>query len=100
MRVTYKRPFAQFVKKSQKPLQLTIEGEVTKICENPELGRQKRGDLKDVFVYKFHFNQQEFLIAYQFEYGMKTLKIVWIDFYQIGSHENFYTQLKKVIRLI
>ena len=100
MRVTYKRPFAQFVKKSQKPLQLRIEDEVTKICKDPALGKQKTGDLRDVFVYKFYFNLQGYLIAYQFEYEMNTLKLIWINFYQIGTHENFYTQLKKAIRLI
>ena len=100
MRVRYKKPFAQFVKKSRKPLQSKIEDEVAKICQNPRLGKQKTGDLKDVFVHKFHFNQQEYLMAYQCGYEINQLHIVWIDFYQVGSHENFYTQLKKVIRLI
>ena len=100
MQITYKKSFAQFVKKSKRSLQLTIEDEVEKICKKPELGKQKIGDLKDVFVHKFHFNQQEYLMAYQFSYETNQLDIVWIDFYQVGSHENFYTQLKKVIRLI
>jgi hypothetical protein len=39
-------------------------------------------------------------MAYQCGYETNQLNIVWIDFYQVGSHENFYTQLKKVIRLI
>ena len=100
MRVTYKKAFAQFVKKVSKPFQLAIEIRVTEVCNNPKLGQQKLGDLQGVFVYKFRFNAQEYLMAYQFEYEMNTLKIIWIDFYQIGSHENFYTQLKKAIRLI
>ena len=39
-------------------------------------------------------------MAYQCGYEINQLHIVWIDFYQVGGHENFYTQLKKVIRLI
>ena len=100
MQITYKKSFAQFVKKSRRSLQLMIEDEVEKICKNPELGKQKIGDLKGVFVHKFRFNKQEYLMAYQFGYKMSQLNIIWIDFYQIGSHENFYTQLKKAIRLL
>ena len=99
MRVTYKKPFAQFVKKSRKPLQLAIEDVAEVICSNPKIGRQKVGDLHGVFVHKFLFNKQEFLVAYQFAYGANQINLVWIDFYQIGSHENFYDQLKKFIRI-
>jgi ParE-like toxin of type II bacterial toxin-antitoxin system len=52
MRTTYKKAFAQFVKKASKPLQLTIEIKVAEVCSNPKLGQQKLGDLQGVFVYK------------------------------------------------
>lgn len=100
IKINFKNAFAQFVKKSRKPLQLTIEDKVGIICQNPRLGQQKLGDLQGVFVYKFYFNQQEYLMAYQFEYEIKELTVSWIDFYLIGSHENFYTQLKKIIRFV
>ena len=38
-------------------------------------------------------------MAYQFDPIPDDVKITWIDFYQIGPHENFYTQLKRSIRL-
>lgn len=38
-------------------------------------------------------------MAYQFDHFADEIKITWIEFCQIGSHENFYTQLKKSIRL-
>ncbi|MEA9602185.1 type II toxin-antitoxin system RelE/ParE family toxin [Polynucleobacter sp. MG-28-Ekke-A2] len=99
MRTTYKKSFAQFVKKASKPLQLTIEMRIAEVCDNPRIGQQKLGDLQGVFVYKFRFNAQEYLMAYQFDHFADEIKITWIEFCQIGSHENFYTQLKKSIRL-
>ena len=99
MRIAYKNAFAQFVKKAPKPLQLEIEFRVDEVCNNPGLGQQKLGDLRGVYVYKFRFKAQEYLMAYQYDHFVGGTKITWIEFYQIGPHENFYTQLKKSIRL-
>ena len=85
------------MKKASKPLQLAIEVEVIEVCKNPGLGKQKLGDLQGIFVYKFRFHTQEYLMAYQFEYVDNKQKITWIEFYQIGPHENFYVQLKRSI---
>lgn len=80
-------------------MQLVIEIRVAKVCDNPRIGQQKQGDLQGVFVYKFRFNSQEYLMAYQFDHLAGAIEITWIKFCQIGPHENFYTQLKKSIRL-
>ena len=98
MRVTYKKAFAQFVKKASKPLQLAIEVKVVEVCDNPRLGQQKLGDLQGVFVYKFRFHAQEYLMAYQFDHLAGEINISWIKFCQVGTHENFYAQLKKSLR--
>ena len=99
MQVTFKKAFAQFVKKASKPLQLEIQIRVAEVCRNPEMGQQKSGDLQGVFVYKFRFNAQEYLMAYKFDHFSDATKITWIKFCQIGTHENFYSKLKKSIRL-
>ena len=99
MKTSYKRAFVQFVKKASRPFQLEIEMRVTEVCNNPRIGEQKLGDLHGVFIYKFRFNKQEYLMAYQFDMYQSQSKVTWIDFYQIGSHENFYAQLKKSIRI-
>jgi hypothetical protein len=98
MRTTFKKAFTQFVKKASRPLQLVIEIRVAEVCDNPKLGQQKQGDLQGVFVYKFRFNAQEYLMAYQFDHLAGAIEITWIKFCQIRPHENFYTQLKKSIR--
>ena len=97
MKIHYKRPFAQFVKKSRKPLELAIEDKVLLVCKNPEIGKQKVGDLHDLFIYKFRFNGQDYLMAYKYGPKKRGLEILWIDFYKVGSHENFYAELKKFI---
>ncbi len=98
MQVLYKRPFIQFVKKAKSPLQLAIEDAVVGVSKSPELGEQKKGDLRDIFVYKFRFNKQEYLIAYRFGLSNKLLEVIWIHFYKIGTHENFYSDLKRFLR--
>ena len=92
----YRKPFAQFVKKQSKPFQAAIEDEILRISENPELGKLKVGDLTGIRVYKFKFNQQEYLIAYS--HHTKTVELLLIDFHKIGTHENFYTELKKYLK--
>lgn len=79
-------------------MQLEIEIRVAEVCNNPNIGQQKLGDLQGVFVYKFRFNTQEYLMANQFDNFACAIEITWIEFCQIGPHENFYTQLKRSIR--
>jgi mRNA-degrading endonuclease RelE of RelBE toxin-antitoxin system len=92
----YRKPFAQFVKKQSKPFQAAIEDEVLRISENPELGELKVGDLAGIRVYKFKFNRQEYLIAYSHQ--TETVELLLIDLYKIGTHENFYAELKKYLK--
>jgi len=98
MKPNYKRPFAQYVKKAHKPLQLAIEDAVLLVCETPDLGELKVGDLAGIRVYKFRFNRQEYLLAYRVPVENLPPEFLIIDFYQVGLHENFYTALKHYLR--
>lgn len=98
MKPNYKRPFAQSVKKAHKPLQLAIEDAVELVCETPGIGELKAGDLAGIRVYKFRFNRQEYLMAYRPPKDDLLLEFLIIDFYQVGSHENFYDELKHYLR--
>jgi len=103
MKPNYKRPFAQYVKKAHKPLQLMIEDAVELVCDSPDIGELKVGDLAGIRVYKFRFNRQEYLLAYRPPGRHSTdkdlpLEFLFIDFYQVGSHENFYETLKHYLR--
>jgi len=98
MRTNFKRPFAQYIKKAHKPLKLAIEDEVEVVCEMPEIGELKVGDLAGVRVHKFRFNRHEYLIAYRPPAKDAPLEFLIIDFYQVGVHENFYDTLKQYLR--
>lgn len=98
MQANFKRPFAQFVKKSNKPLKLAIEDAVAEVCSNPDIGEAKLGDLADIRVYKFRFNRQDYLIAYRPPLDDVAFEFLVIDFYQVGTHENFYERLKRYLR--
>ena len=103
MKSNFKRPFNEFVKKAHKPLQLAIEDAVEAVCEKPDIGEEKVGDLAGIWVYKFKFNRLEYLMAYRppseemRRQGDDKDKVT-IDFYQIGSHENFYADLKRYLK--
>ena len=91
METFYKQLFRKFVKKQTRPLQLSIEDEIEKILENPAIGESKKGDLLGFRVHKFTFKKQRLLIAYR----VSPNEMV---FYMVGSHENFYRNLKKYLK--
>ena len=98
MKTNFKRSFAQYVKKAHNPLQLAIVDEVDVVCETPEIGEAKVGDLTGIRVHKFRFSRQEYLIAYRAPKKGAPLEFLIIDFYQVGVHENFYAELKQYLR--
>lgn len=98
METNFKRPFAQYVKKAHKPLQLAIEDEVNVVCVAPEIGELKVGDMAGVRVHKFRFSRQEYLVAYRAPKKDVPMEFLIIDFYQVGVHENFYAELKQYLR--
>lgn len=113
MTPNYKPPFAAFVKKQHKPLQLAIEDAVEDVCANPSIGEAKSGDLAGIRVYKFTHQRQQYLIAYcpppvgeveavapspENEIMGEGVELLMIDFYQVGPHENFYAALKKYLK--
>ncbi|MBI3377772.1 MAG: type II toxin-antitoxin system RelE/ParE family toxin [Nitrospirae bacterium] len=87
----YKPPFKKFVKKQSRAFQLAIEDEVEGVINSPDTGEAKKGDLSGLRVHKFKFQRQEYLIAYKTEGNT-------ITFYMIGTHENFYRELKQYLR--
>ena len=57
---------------------------------DPSLGEMKVGDIAGIRVYKFKMVKQLTLLAYTFEEDIITLTLL-----ALGSHENFYRDLKK-----
>ena len=65
-----------------------VDDAVDNIVRDPTIGEAKKGDLAGVYVYKFKCNGLLTLLAYEYDPGTRLLLL-------LGSHENFYRELKK-----
>ncbi len=85
----FQTPLFSKIKKKLKKNQIKdLDNALREIIRNPELGEQTKGDLADVWVYKFRMVDQENLLAYQWDEKTRTL-------IALGVHENFYRDIKK-----
>ena len=91
--------FQRFAKKLHAADKLQVDEAVRTIMSQPEQGTAKKGDLNGVFVYKFKINKQEVLLSYRLkgeDLGADSL-LDELVLLALGSHENFYRDLKKSI---
>ncbi len=79
--------FVRQKKKLKKNQIKELDKAIKHIIENPEKGERKRGDLKNIWVYKFRVHAKIFLIAYLWNEKTRTL-------IALGMHENFYRNVK------
>jgi len=91
MKIYQSRLFEKKVKKMTKAEKEALDREVRNIAENPNIGEEKKGDLKGVFVHKFKLETNSYLLAYR--KADKDLELV-----MIGSHENYYRDLKSYLK--
>jgi len=80
----------RFIKKQTSPFQLAIQDEVDEVRSSPEIGESKKGDLAGYRIHKFTLRKQLYLMAYRIQEDS-------ILFCMIGTHENFYRDLKKYL---
>ena len=81
--------FKRAVKKLHKNQKKDLDEAVKQLMDDPILGEQKKGDLAFLRVYKFKMVKQLTLLGYSYEGGTVTLELI-----TIGSHENFYRDIK------
>ena len=86
--------FAKAIKKLHAKEKVVVDKAVKAIASDPSIGEEKKGDLAGVFVRKFKINKQEVLLAYQLHPDKSSPVSVLL--LSIGSHENFYTELKRL----
>lgn len=89
-RVVQTRRFARQYKKLHDNIITDVDQAVDNIANNPEIGEQKKGDLSVLRVYKFRSNGQLYLLGYTLD---DAIQLVYLE--AIGSHENFYRDLKR-----
>jgi len=92
MKVLQTNSFKKAIKRLHKNQKADLDEAVKTIMDDPSIGDQKSGDLADVRVHKFKMVKQLMLLAYRYEDEVLTLTLL-----SLGSHENFYRDLKKSI---
>jgi hypothetical protein len=80
--------FKQVYKKMHNNHKQLVDDAIKAIVANPKIGQEKKGDLAGVFVYKFKIYHQEMLLAYEWCAHDRLLL-------GLGTHENFYRNLKR-----
>ena len=60
------------------------------IADNPAVGERKKGDLAELFVYKFRSQNQLYLLGYTVD---DEVRLIYLE--AVGPHENFYRDLKR-----
>lgn len=85
--------FGRVVKKLHARDKKVVDEAVGAIAADPMIGEEKKGDLAGIFVYKFKLNKQEVLLAYRPQPNKSRPKEIVL--LSLGSHENFYSDLKR-----
>ena len=90
MRILVTPTFERAVKKLHKQQKADLDTAVRAVAADVEIGEAKVGDLAGIRVYKFRLANQLCLLSYRLLDG-ETIKLL-----TVGSHENFYRDLKRL----
>jgi len=91
MKIYQSGSFEKKVKKMSKTEKVLLDQEIRTIAENPNIGEEKKGDLRGIFVHKFKLKTAQYLLAYR-----KTNDD--LELVMIGPHENYYRDLKQYLK--
>ncbi|WP_305814139.1 type II toxin-antitoxin system RelE/ParE family toxin [Photobacterium leiognathi] len=83
--------FKKVVKKLHKNQKTDLDNAIRQLLIDPYLSEQKKGELSFLRVYKFKMVKQLTLLGYSYEDGTVTLELI-----TLGSHENFYRDIKTI----
>ena len=92
MRILQSRTFERRVRRFRKQEKRALDQQVRKIAEDPGIGREKRGELRGVFVHKFKIRTTQYLLAYRLK-DVDTLELI-----MVGPHENYYRDLTTYLK--
>lgn len=82
--------FARTYKKLHDNLIAEVDTAIGDVAQDPNLGEKKKGDLAQLWVYKFRCMGQLYLLGYTRD---DEIRLVYLE--ALGSHENFYRDLKR-----
>jgi mRNA interferase RelE/StbE len=84
------RRFARAYKKLHDNVASDVDTAALTVAADPTLGERKKGDLAELYVYKFRSQNQLYLLGYTVD---DSVRLVYLE--AVGPHENFYRDLKK-----
>ena len=90
MRILVTPTFDRAAKKLHRLQKAELDEAVKTVAGDAQIGEEKVGDLAGIRVYKFRMSNQLWLLSYRIldEDSIKLLTV--------GSHENFYRDLKRI----
>jgi mRNA interferase RelE/StbE len=91
MRVYQSRSFEKRVKRFSEIEKSVLDQEIEKIMQDQSVGEEKKGDLRGVYVHKFKIKTIQYLLSYRMVGNN-------LELIMIGSHENYYRDLKSYLR--
>ena len=84
------RRFARSYKKLHDNVVAEVDETINKIALDPDIGVKKKGDLSELWVWRFRCLGQLYLLGYTRD---DSIRLIYLE--AVGSHENFYRDLKK-----
>ena len=90
MKVVQTGSFRRKTKKLHAAEKTALDKAVKKILNSPDSGTSKKGDLAGVRVIKYKVKAQQYLLAY-----WNDPELALITLLAIGTHENFYSAIRK-----
>ena len=91
MHILQSSSFKKKVRRFRKQEKQILDNQIRKIVKDPEIGQEKKGDLKGVFVHKFKIHTTQYLLSYRFV--ADNLELI-----MIGPHENYYRDLSSYLK--
>ena len=90
MRIRVTPTFDRAAKKLHRSQKAELDEAVKTVAGDAQIGEEKVGDLAGIRVYKFRMGNQLCLLSY------RALDEDSIKLLTVGSHENFYRDLKRI----
>jgi len=88
--VSQTRRFLRQYKKLNDKTAKDVDDAVVQVANKPATGEKKKGDLSELWVFKFRSDSQLYLLGYSIDDG---LRLIYLE--SIGPHENFYRDIKR-----
>ena len=91
MYILQSRSFEPKVREFTKQEKKELDRQIETIMDTPDIGSEKKGDLRRVYIHKFKIQTMQYLLSYRFVGDN-------IELIMIGAHENYYRDLKSYLK--